>query len=1742
MAAEYLFWKFSIFLILAIGIFRDCNGYALFENAGNETVATVCDTLVADHSMASNQSVQEPFPVTLHIGSPIYTPGTTKKITVSLRHAIINSDTQRTLKGFIIQARVASQFFTSNVGVGTWLPGDNEMVLQCGEGSSAIVQRNGTVGRDLPITLVYNAPATDVGPIVFLASWVEHLTTYKEERIVSSIIVAGGACEGSPCYNSGSCILDETDSRGHICECQIGFTGPNCEEFVCKADTCSINKICRLDIDDEDPNELYLCVCTRPTYTGENCDMSPCTSDPCLNGGTCYDTNSITTPFYCACARHYSGPRCEVAGPCANNPCNNGTCLLDSTNELGFSCDCSLIPFVGSFCNIDACSANPSLLGCKNGGSCYLSNGFPNCACATGFTSDDCSMHLCDLDPGPCGKINRQCLHTSVDSGFYCNCTILFTNPPACDVPTGIPTSCTPDNPCLNGGACTDVIPTDPSPLPFECTCTVEFKGTLCEQTKTRCEIAGFPCVNGGICNNNESKPICTCLPGYNNTFCQDDILPPEIICVNKTVTERGLYQYDVTVISDYGIEVNGDGSYFTVWDPLPPVVVPVGAMRMSVTAYDFSGNSAECIFYIILPDTIPPDLTCPQNAIFTTMPGEGATLIQLPPAVSVDNYSNVTMSANLNDTEAIPQGVHEVVVTSVDNDGNANNCTFWIRVEEPQVLYVRFSVDEQFVDTYANTSHPHFMEFAARVDDAMLTEMNATTFRDAFAGIMINSLSAGSIQVDSAILLNSIVNLSDADVVTNFTNAMNASFNDDGMMGNMSIVPGSLVVSENVCLLSFCLNGGVCLGGTVNNVTCNCSNTGYTGQLCDQKIDYCLTNVCENGGTCVSELLTSRCDCTVDFTGDTCNVTVDHCVALPCENGGTCTSGTNGTFTCECTVDYEGSLCQTLVDHCSSSPCLNGGNCTSGSQGSYSCDCNVDFTGNNCSIEVDHCAGNPCLNDGVCSSGPGGVFSCACFAAFTGDTCQIEVDVCADAPCQNGGTCNPTTNGFTCTCTGDFTGFMCEEIVDHCTQSQPCINGGTCTLNEGGGFTCACTVDFSGDTCQTQVDHCADQPCQNNGTCFTLTGGIFNCECTSDFTGLTCAETVDPCTSNPCMNSGACNSFGTAYNCTCTSGFEGLMCQTPVIPCDPNPCQNNGRCSPAENGFSCSCQDPGIIGDTCEIDLCSPNPCQNDGTCQRAQGSFSCDCAAGFMGNLCNATDNCNPNPCMNSGMCTPLGDSYQCNCSGTGFTGTDCETIVDLCNPNPCLNGGICGGTSLAISCTCPDGFVGDTCQTSVITPCDPSPCQNGGACDITAGSAYECNCTSGWGGQNCDVVITPCDQSPCQNGGACEIIDGSTYECNCTSGWGGQNCDVDLLPCSQSPCQNNGTCLELPQPGSYNCTCDAANWGGTHCEIDLTPCSPNPCYNEGNCTEGTEPESFICSCNETQWNGTLCEIDLTPCSPNPCYNEGNCTEGTEPESFICSCNETQWNGTLCEIDLTPCDPLPCLNGGNCTNEGPGLYSCQCDEIEWSGPDCDLDLTPCDPLPCLNNGSCSTLGAANFSCNCTTKWSGQLCEVDLLPCDSSPCENGGICQNGTGPGTFLCSCSGDFIGVTCGTLSNTCRQNPCQNGGICTPSVNGRICQCAAEYEGATCSTLKDPVNECASEPCLNGGTCINLVGNYACTCPDAFNGTNCESNAVNNAPLGGTTSSSWWIIIICLCFLIIIGIAAACVCVSMSKKASS
>ncbi|KAJ8047135.1 Fibropellin-1 [Holothuria leucospilota] len=1610
-----------VLLTISFGL-QFCNGFSNFSNANSEQIAYICDKLVANHSEAAQGvTVEDTFPVTLHVGTSKYTPGTTKNITVSIRHAT-DSNSEKTLKGFIIQARKVSSLDTPE-GIGTWLPNEDAVVLQCGENSTAIVQRDGSVEKRVPITVMFNAPPTDVGSIVFVASWVEDLSTHMQSKFYSTALSPGTPCEDTPCLNGGQCKEDDNDPYGrkHNCTCGSGTKGLNCEELVCEPNPCGLNQLCHLDVYDEDPDELYLCKCDKPGYSGENCTVGPCSVNECLNGGTCYESNiEVDGNYYsCSCPQYVSGTKCENTEPCANNPCNTGLCIQDSALPGGFTCDCSSVPYTGVFCQTSECFLDEKLGGCKNGGTCYKdSTQTARCYCPLGYVHNDCGSHVCELESGPCTPTNKQCVKDpAAAAGYVCNCTILFTNYPQCDVSSGIPGTCEPDNPCLNGGTCTTVTPTSLHPLPFDCSCTTGYKGEICEIEKTRCEIAGFPCMSGGVCNNNMTEPLCTCPYGYNGTYCQDDVAPPELGCEDIIIPGNGSYEYQFNKLDEFGISVTDNSNgYFLRFTPSPPLTVPVGATYITVLALDLSANFVECSFKVVLTDTIPPDLTCPHDSIYTSMPGDLEAYILLPDATASDNYGNVTLTTEsiLNNTEAVPLGVYNITVIAEDDDRNNNSCYYSIQVEYPQLLYVVFSVNDTFVDSYSNASSPEYGAFSLTVQESMETEMSVTSFADAYSGFLVTNLGPGSVNVSGVLMMNSNTNLSDPNTVQNLTIAMNESVTATGKLGNLIIIAGSFGMSDDVCLLSPCLNGGVCLGGEINNVSCDCSNTGYEGQICDEKIDYCSNNPCQNGGICTSGSLSFSCDCSVDYTGDTCQTMVDHCAGSPCNNEGTCTSGSNATYTCTCTVDYTGDNCETQVDHCANAPCQNEGTCTSETNGVYTCECTVDYTGDNCEQAVDHCDGDPCINGGSCTSGTQGTFTCSCTAGFTGDTCDTAVDLCADSPCQNGGSCESGANGYTCNCTADFIGENCTDVVDHCTTRMPCENGGTCNMNQGGGYTCACTVDFTGANCESAVNHCDSGPCLNGADCTSQSNGQFICNCAAGFTGTTCAD-VDPCSPNQCQNSGTCVPIEDSFQCLCVEGFSGAMCQTIDNPCNPNPCQNDGTCVTGQGMFSCLCA-TGFQGETCTDLPCDSSPCQNNGTCDNVGGGFSCTCTTGFIGDTCSDDDSCEPNPCQNGGICTVDGSGYVCNCTGTNYTGTECQTEVDLCNPNPCLNDGICGGTSTVWICTCPDGFTGDKCQNEVVTPCSSEPCQNGGTCEI----------------------------------------DGESYNCSCATGWEGSDCEIDSQPCDPNPCENNNTCLVMSEPGQYNCSC-GEKWTGKHCEIDLTPCDSSPCKYNGTC-QNLGGGDFNCTCDEVDWTGPLCGIDVTPCDPLPCMNGGNCTR-LGPGNFSCMCEENEWTGDVCEIDLTPCDPLPCDNNGTCTvGTEAGVYTCSCTE-KWGGQDCNIYLLPCELSPCQNNGLCQNgTEPGDYNCNCAGYWEGKNCATLATECTTNPCQNDGTCSPGSDGFSMICQCTSEYEGNRCQTQKDPvdeCESDPCQNGGICTNLINRYLCNCDDRYEGKNCET---------------------------------------------------------------------------------------
>ncbi|XP_059489125.1 agrin-like [Neocloeon triangulifer] len=64
----------------------------------------------------------------------------------------------------------------------------------------------------------------------------------------------------------------------------------------------------------------------------------PCSTLPCLNGGTCFSSDNATS-FKCACLPGFTGDTCELnANPCSSNPCAQGATCLELTN--GFVCQC----------------------------------------------------------------------------------------------------------------------------------------------------------------------------------------------------------------------------------------------------------------------------------------------------------------------------------------------------------------------------------------------------------------------------------------------------------------------------------------------------------------------------------------------------------------------------------------------------------------------------------------------------------------------------------------------------------------------------------------------------------------------------------------------------------------------------------------------------------------------------------------------------------------------------------------------------------------------------------------------------------------------------------------------------------------------------------------------------------------------------------------------------------------------------------------------------------------------------------------------------------------------------------------------------------------------------------------------------------------------------------------------------------------------------------------------------------
>ena len=110
--------------------------------------------------------------------------------------------------------------------------------------------------------------------------------------------------------------------------------------------------------------------------------------------------------------------------------------------------------------------------------------------------------------------------------------------------------------------------------------------------------------------------------------------------------------------------------------------------------------------------------------------------------------------------------------------------------------------------------------------------------------------------------------------------------------------------------------------------------------------------------------------------------------------------------------------------------------------------------------------------------------------AAVTAMDAGVEVDAGSDAGTNDGS--DAATDAQT------------DSGPDACA-SNPCMNGGTCSIHPESGYLCTCATGFTGTNCETNINDCSPNPCMHGGTC-TDAIASFTCSCIDGYFGTDCS------------------------------------------------------------------------------------------------------------------------------------------------------------------------------------------------------------------------------------------------------------------------------------------------------------------------------------------------------------------------------------------------------------------------------------------------------------------------------------------------------------------------------------------------------------------------------------------------------------------------------------------------------------
>ncbi|WAQ95255.1 FBP1-like protein [Mya arenaria] len=500
----------------------------------------------------------------------------------------------------------------------------------------------------------------------------------------------------------------------------------------------------------------------------------------------------------------------------------------------------------------------------------------------------------------------------------------------------------------------------------------------------------------------------------------------------------------------------------------------------------------------------------------------------------------------------------------------------------------------------------------------------------------------------------------------------------------------------------------------------------------------------------------------------------------------------------------------------------------------------------------------------------------------------------------------------------------------------------------------------------------------------------------------------------------------------------------------------------------------------------------------------------------------------------CTPCpADSYsvntttcvQCQNGGSTVGVPAASSAQQSCKPCPQHHYQATPGMTYCDPCstshmTLQTGSVNNTfCL--LIEGCNSAYCNDRGTCE-TAFGRKNCQCNTGYYGEQCESIYHICNGNPCTNGGTCVPGDGPMdYTCTCMAGFTGDKCEVDNIDnCNNSQCHENSRCVD--KINGYECICSSGGFGAVvrqqipvmihhanmeHANLltmfdmnalartDDCNAHPDACMYGGTCDDRVN--GYECNCM-TGFTGEHCENVPNYCLPGDCQEGNVCYTSLDAHDGVCSCDTRFFEPVfICDMQDTAGKSL----GDPEANAIGGVRIVQsiqeCKNLCQYEPDCGHAIYQefAASKACLlyNRGTINeTDNAAStlIKKDCSIEGIHYDCNRNANPCDKITCDNNGTCSDNGYVAT--CLCAAGFLGSRCQYSVDDCVNNNCQNGAVCEDGYLGFTCECLAGYEGNQCETNTD---DCPGLCNSTQGTCQDLVNGYDCVCEAGYQGSNCE-----------------------------------------------